>query len=77
LELAWILEELDDLDDFFLRFIDARDIRERDLHLIFTEQARAALAERHRPSSAGPALHLAHEVHPHCDQQQDGERGDE
>jgi hypothetical protein len=38
---------------------------------------RPALAEGHRPAAARPALHLAHEVHPDADQQQDRERRDE
>ena len=42
-----------------------------------SEQPRAALAERHGAAAARPALHLAHEVHPDADQQQDRERGDE
>ena len=77
LELARVLEEVDDLGDFFLGFVDARDVRERDGDLVFVEQARPALAERHRPAAARPALHLAHEVHPDADQQQDRERRDE
>ena len=77
LELARVLEELDDLDDFFLRLVDAGDVGERDLHLVLAEQPRPALAERHGAAAARAALHLAHEVHPDGDQQQDRERGDE
>ena len=63
--------------DFLLRLVDARDVRERDVDLVFAQQPRAALAERHRAAAAGAALHLAHEVDQHEDQQQDRERGDE
>jgi hypothetical protein len=45
--------------------------------LIFAEQPRAALAERHRAATAAGALHLAHEVNPNADQEQNRERGDQ
>src|SRR5690606_11721545 len=77
LELGGILQEVDDLDDLLLGFLDARDVRERDVHLILPEQAGTALAERHRASSADRALHLTLEVHPDADLEQDRERRDE
>jgi hypothetical protein len=41
--------------------------------LIFAEQSRLALAEAHRPTAAGTALHLAHEEHEHGDDDEDRE----
>ena len=70
LEFARILEEVDDLRDFLLGLIDAGDVGERDVHLIFSEQARAALAERHGPPAARGALHLPQHVHEDQDQEQ-------
>ena len=77
LELGRVLEEVDDLADFLLRLVDAGDVGEGDGDLVLVQQPRAALAEGHRAAAARPALHLAHEVHPDADQQQDRERGDE
>ncbi len=77
LELGRVLEEVDDLADLFLGFVDARDVGERDGDLVLVQQPRPALAERHRAAPAGAALHLAHEVHPDADQQQDRERRNE
>ena len=74
LKLRRILQKLDDLADFFLGFLDTRDVLKRDVDLILTEQARLALAERHRATATGTALHLAHEIHPDADQQQNRER---
>ena len=54
LELARVLEELDDLDDFLLGFVHARDVGERDLHLVLAQQPRATLAERHGPPCRRP-----------------------
>ena len=74
---AGVLEEVDDLADFFLRLVDAGDVGEGHRDLVLVEQPRAALAERHGATATRPALHLAHEVDPDADQQQDRERGDE
>src|ERR1700688_4049596 len=62
LELAGIFQEVDDFDHFLLGFLDPRDIGKGYIHLIFTQEARTALAEGHGPPSAGGTLHLAHEV---------------
>ncbi len=70
LELARVLEEVDDLGDFLLGLIDARDIGEGDVDLVLAQQARAALAEGHGPAAAGGALHLPQHVDEHQDQQQ-------
>src|SRR5207248_1740459 len=56
LELARVLEEVDDFGDFLLRFLDPRDIREGHVHLILAQEARAALAEGHGAAAAGCAL---------------------
>ncbi len=77
LELGRVLEEVDDLRHLLLRLVDARDVGKGDADLVLGQQARAALAEGHRAPAAGAALHLAHEVDPDADQQQDRERGDE
>src|SRR6187431_1943510 len=52
LELLRVLEERDDLFAVVLRFIDACDVRERDLVLRLVQQLRPRLAEAHR-SAAG------------------------
>ncbi len=54
LELAGILEEVDDLADLLLGLIHAGDVGEGDVDLILTEQARAALAEGHGTAAARP-----------------------
>jgi hypothetical protein len=77
LELRRVLQEVDDLDDFFLRFLDAGHVGERDADLVLAEQTRPTLAERHGAAAATGSLHLAHEIHPDADQKQDGEGRDE
>ena len=67
-ELLRMLEELDDLFQLLLRFISARHVRERDLHLVARRHARAALAERH--DAAAAALRLLHDEEPDADQQE-------
>ena len=75
LEFLRIAQELDDLLQFFLGFIDAGDIFERDAARSFGQQFRAALAEAHRLAAA--RLHLAQEENPHPDQEQHREPVDE
>ena len=70
LELLRFLEELDDLLELFLRFVDAGDVLERHLLLRAGGELRAALAERERLVPA--ALHLPHDEDPEADHQQDG-----
>ena len=65
LELAGILQEVDDLDDLLLGLIHAGHIGEGHVDLILPEQARPALAEGHGAAAAGRALHLAQQVHEH------------
>ena len=77
LELAGIFQEVDDFDDFLLGLLDARHVGEGDVDLILAQQPRAALAEGHRAAAAGGALHLAHEVGPEADENQDREGRDQ
>ena len=69
LELAGVLEELNDLVQLFLGLVDTGHIVERDLVLIFGQQPRLGLAKAHGPARA--ALHLTHEEDIDADQQQD------
>ena len=78
LELAGVAQELDELLHVFLGLVHPGDVGEGGLDLIFGEQPRLALAERHRPAApAGAALHLAHEEHEHGNDDEDGEAGDQ
>ena len=70
LELGRVLEEVDDLAHFLLRLVHACDVGKRDVHLVFAEQPRAALAEGHGAAATGRALHLAQHVDENEDQQQ-------
>src|SRR2546427_411565 len=69
LELRRIAQEVDQLGDFLLGLLAARDVGERHGVGRLVEHPRARLAERER-AAAAPALHLAHEEDPHADQQQ-------
>ena len=71
LELARILEEVHDFLHFFLGFVAASDIGKGDGVVVLVQHARFALAEAESAALAA-ALHLAHEVHPHADEQQHG-----
>src|SRR5881397_1802173 len=62
-------QEVDQLGDFFLGLLAARDVRERHGVGRLVQHPRARLAEGER-AAAAPALHLAHEEDPHADQQQ-------
>ncbi len=74
LELLGLAEELDDLLELFLGFIDACDVLEGDLLLLHGEQAGAGFAEAHGLVPAG--LHLAHHEQEEEDEQRDGREGD-
>ena len=75
LELLRLLQELDDLLQLFLGFVDAGHVLERDLLLLRGEQAGAALAEAQRLVPA--ALHLAHHEDPERQQQDEGDGVDQ
>ena len=77
LELARVAQEVDQFGHLFLGLVDAGDVVEGDVDLVFAEQARLALAEGHGAAAAAAALHLAHEEDPHADQQQEREPADE
>ena len=75
LELLRFAEELDDLLELFLGFVDAGDVLEGDLLLLHGEQAGAGLAEAHGLVAAG--LHLAEEEEPEAEQEGEGRDGDQ
>src|SRR5690554_4701788 len=75
LELARITQEVHQLFDIFLGFVDTGDITKGGFDLIFTQQARLALTERHGAFAATAALHLAHEEDKRRDNDQNRERG--
>jgi len=66
LELLWFAQELDDLLQLFLGFLNSRDILESHLALLRGVQPRPAFAEAERLVAA--ALHLAHHKDPEADQ---------
>ena len=68
LELLRILQEVDDLLQFFLGLVDSSHILEGSFLLLRGQQARAGLAETQRLVSA--RLHLAHHDDPEADQQE-------
>ena len=68
LELAWILQELDDLLQLVLGLVHPRHVLERDARFVFGQQLGLGLAEAHR--AATRAIHrLAHEEEPQSPQQ--------
>ncbi len=73
LELARVFEKLDNLGNLGLRLLDACHVGEGHADLVLTKQPRFALAEGHRPPASAASLHLAHEIYPHTNQQQDRE----
>ena len=78
LELAGILEEVDQLLDLFLRFVTACDVAEGGLDLVLAQQLGLGLAEAHRATLAGAAtLHLAHEEHEDGQNDQNREAGNQ
>ena len=75
LELLRFAEELDDLFELFLGFVNAGDVLEGDLLLLHGEQAGAGLAEAHGLVAAG--LHLAQEEEPEAEEEGEGRDGDQ
>ena len=73
LELAGVLQELDNLLKLGLRLINAGDILECDTALMLGQQFGARLAKTH--GTARSALHLSHEKYPDADEQQHREPG--
>ena len=62
LELLRVAQELDDLLEVFLGFVDAGDVVEGDAAMRLGQKLGLGLAEAHGPAGAG--LHLAHEENP-------------
>ena len=77
LEFAGIAQELDQFMHLLLSLFHAGHIGEGHLDLIFVEHARPALTEAQSAPPAGAALHLAHEVDPDGDDQQEGKGGNQ
>ena len=75
LELARLLEELDDLAELGFGLLDAGDVLEGQLLLLAGEELGPALAEGHGLVAAG--LHLAHHEDPEEDHQEYREPADE
>ncbi len=73
LEFLRILQELDDLLQLALGLVDARDVVEGHAPLLLGQHPGARLAKPH--GAAAARLHLTHEEHPHADQQQHREPG--
>ena len=76
LELLRVLQEVDQLLDLFLGFVATRDVGEGGGVVGLVEHACLRLAEAEGAALAA-ALHLAHEVDPDADQQQDRTPGGE
>ena len=63
LEFRRIAQELDELGDFFLRFLAAGNVGERDRVIRFVEHARAALAEREGAAAPPPCIWRMKNIH--------------
>ena len=76
LKLARITEKFHQLLYVFLGFVHARHISESRLNLIFGQQFRLAPTKRHgTTATTAAALHLPHEEHGHCKDNQNRETG--
>ena len=75
LEFLRVAQELDDLFEIFLGFIDAGDILEGDAPMRFGQKLGLRLAEPHGAARAG--LHLAHEEYPYAEDQQHRQPADQ
>ena len=60
-----------------VRLFHPGDVLECDLVLLLGQHPRLALAEGHGPAAATATLHLAHEIDPDTDEQQNRERADQ
>ena len=70
LELLRVFQEVNEFLDFFFGFVATGNVSEGGRVVGLVEHARLALAEAECAALAA-ALHLAHEVHPDADQQQE------
>ncbi len=75
LEFGRIAQEIDNLFQIILRFVDTGHILKRHPSMALRQQFRLGLAKAH--GLAATALHLAHEENPHTDQKQHREPGDQ
>ena len=69
LEFGRVAQEIHQFGNFFFGLIATCDVNEGDRVGAFVEHLRAAFAER-KCAATSAALHLAHEINPHADQQQ-------
>ncbi len=76
LELLRIAQELDDLLQIFLGFVDARDVLKGHAPLRLGQKLRLRLAKAHG-AAAGAALHLPRHENPHAQKQQQRKTVDE
>src|SRR5215831_1545438 len=63
-----VFQEIDDLDELVLGFVDTRDIGEGDLGLLLDIDLGAAFADRHQPAEAA-LTHAADREHPDPDKE--------
>jgi len=76
LEFLWVFQEVDHFFDFFFGLVATGHIGKGHLVVVFIQHARFALAKAECTAFAA-TLHLAHEVHPHTNQQQHGAPADQ
>ena len=72
MKLLWLFEELDNLLQLFLGFLDTRDVFERDALLLIAKQLRARLAEGQRFIAA--RLHLSQHENPEAENQSERQK---
>ena len=75
LEFLRIFQEVDDLGQFILGFIDPGHVIKGDAVFVFRQHLSLGLTKAHRASST--ALHLAHEENPHPNEQQNRQELDQ
>ena len=75
LEFSGIAQELDDLLEVLLGFVDARHVLERDATMGFRQQLGAALPETER--FAAGSLHLPRQEYPHADERDERQPRDQ
>ncbi len=69
--LSWILQELDDLLQLLLGFVDARHVREAHLHIVFGKHLGLAAGKRHH--AALGSAHAPEEEPPDRQEEDDGD----
>ena len=76
LEFAGVFQEINDFFNFFLGFVATGDVGKSHGIRTLVEQASLALTETESAAFTA-ALHLAHEINPHANQQQHGAPADQ